>query len=328
MRIQEALLATGAARAAGAAAAGGVGGLLLRDTVRQPDGLRETDPPRVVETIPAPAGPEALEYHMEVDLPFDPPAPHAEEQPVYIPVLLPVEETPEGSGREYFPAVLPGEGLAPKFGAGPDSRPEPEAAPGRSSGFGYDYGSDSDTDTGPGLNPGPVPDENTPPRPDPAPAPAPDSTPDPAPDSPEPTPSVDDFCQPNHEFGAYLGRNEEGVHEFDVYLLTNREIWLYPLEEGRYYTREDISDETQVGLYSDYTYGKEPGTSEVRYYVSRTLEGPFGLKVIAHVTVEPEQTITPDYDWSAYEGTRNAAAYFRRTFVEGNYEVETPFQPG
>lgn len=352
MRIQEALLAAGAVGAAAAGSAGGgtltgataggaaaaglvqngalalaglllagsVGGLLLHDSVRQPDGLRGPEPPPVVETIPAPEEPEVLEYlpepseaaetistpagpetpgrHPGTAIPSDAPASYTEERAEHEP---PAEEDSGDSGGGSAPAPLPGEDPAPE----PEPAPTPDPAPG------------PDSDSEPDL------------APDPGTGPEPEPEPGPDPVSPAPAPPVDDFYQPNYDFGTYLGRNEEGVYEFDVRLLADRETWShYPLEVGNYYARMEVSDESRVGLRAQYIYGKVPGTCEISYYVSTTPEGPFELKVIVHVTVEPEEPITLDYDWGEYQGMRGTVARFRRTLIKGDYEDKGPLNPG
>lgn len=376
-RIQEALLAAGAAGAAaagsagggtltgaaaeGAAAAGlvhkgalalaglllagGVGGMLLHNPAQQPDGFPEPDPPQITETFrtpaetgapeylpeteppqlleanPTPAEAGALWYLSEAAPPPDAPAPYTEQRAADIPAPPPAGETPGDTDGGSDPTALPGQGTGPEPEAGPAPGPGPETAPGRNPSSGSDSGFGSDADTGSGFMPDPVPDENAGSEP----APGPDPTPTP----PDPDAPADDFYRPNYDFGTYLGRNEDGVYEFDIHLLANRESpWLYPLEDGHYYTRSEISDELRVGRLADYIYGQVPGTCEVRYYVSRTPEGPYELKVIAYVTVEPEEPITPDYDWGGYEGMGDTVAHFSRTFVKGDSEAKSPLRPG
>lgn len=331
LRIREALLAAGAAGAAaaggevltgaavgGAAAglahkgvalalaglllAGGGGGLLLRHSARQPGDVREPDAPRVVETAPAPEEPEAIEYHLEEGPPPD--TPHTEGQALRIPL----SPAAEAGGKTVPPPV---EAPASTETAAPEPEPEPEPASGpdterrpwRDPGSKDDPGSDPDDTTGSGSDPGPTP-------------------PDPV------SPSLD-LYRPNYDFGQYLGRNAAGVYEFAAYIPADGTTQPYPLEDGHYYIRTEISDESRVGIYANsYIYGKAPGESEVRYYVSRDPAGPFQLAVIAHVTVEPQEPVTPDYDWGTYERTLAGLAYFKHTLVKGGLEPRTPFRPG
>lgn len=179
----------------------------------------------------------------------------------------------------------------------------------------------------------PLPEESPEPEPDPEPKPDPrpdpDPDPDPAPTPPEPIPPSLEFYQPNYAFGQYLGKNEAGIHEFNAYISANGETQPYPLEDGHYYVRTEISDESRVGIYANsYIYGIAPGESEVRYYVSRNPDGPFALAVIAYVTVKPEEPVTPDYDWGVYERTLAGVAYFNHTLVKGAVEYKSPLRPG
>ena len=367
LRIQEALLAAGAAGAAAAGggaltgaaaggaaagslirkgvllalagllAAGGVGGLLLRRPARQPDEVREPDTPRLVETVPAPAetaeeypseaeDSSEPEYPSKPELLSDTPSPSTGERTV--PVPPPAEETPEEAGGEGTPTSPPQENpeseLEPEQESGPEPEPEselepePEPAPRPNS--------------RPGSRPEPDPDPEPEPDPDPEPDPEPEPDPDPEPEpepEPEPLPPDLDLYQPNYAFGNYLGKNEEGIHEFDAFIPANRETQPYPLEDGHYYVQIEISDESRVGAYAQsYIYGIAPGKSEVRYYVSRNPDGPFALAVIAHVTVEPEEPVTPDYEWGVYERTLAGVAYFNHTLVRGGTEDTSPLRPG
>lgn len=306
--VTAALAHKGLVTLAGLLLAGGVGGLLLQPA-QQPDSFREPDPPRVVETLPAPAEPEALEYHPVVSLEEEP-APDREEQAIYVPVPLPAKEPPEGSGGGFAPAPPPEETPGPETqpdstpdpepAAKPNTRPSQETAPTRNPSANSGSGSGTGTDSG--SNPYPA--------------------------APDPITSTLASYRINYNFGNYLGENEKGVHEFDVYIPANREMWSYPFEDGHYYIREEISDEVRVGEYAGHIYGKAPGTCEVRYYVSENPDGPFKLKAVAHVTVKPEEPVTPDYDWGNYERTLGSTAYFRRTLVIGDYEDQTPFRPG
>lgn len=277
------LVHKGALALTGLLLAGGVGGLLLYHPPQQPDAPPEPDPPRVVETIPAPEEPEEVP-------PPEAPEPHAEEQAASVPAPPPAEEPPEESGGGAVPAPTP------------EEKPEPEE----------DSEPESDLD----------------PEPEPAPEPPPEPEPEPEPEPPASgSPSIDGY-HINYEFGPYLGVNEEGVHEFDLHIPANREEQPFPLEDGHYYIRVEISDETRVGSFGGYIFGRVPGTCEVRYYTSRNPEGPFALTVIAYVTVEPVEPVTPDYDWGGYEGTSNGVAYFSRTLAMSTLENKRPFLAG
>lgn len=321
LRIREALLAAGAAgtaaagsgaltgTAAGGAAAGslahkgallaltglllagGVGSLLLHPA-QQPDDVREPDMPRLIETVPAPTEPEASAEPEALEHPSeaDPP---------------PGAPAPQPEELAWIPVLPPAEETPEE--AGGESAPPPEESP------------------EPEPEPEPVfrPDSSSDPDPDS------DSDYDPEPIPPDPISPTLDLYQPNYAFGHYLGQNEAGVHEFNVSIPANRETCPYPLEDGHYYVRTEISDESRVGIYAQsYIYGIAPGKSEVRYYVSRNPDGPFTLAVIAHVTVEPQESVTPDYEWGVYERTLAGIAYFNHTLVKGGTEDTRPLRPG
>ena len=300
------LLHRGAIALAGLLLAGGMGGLLLHNPTPPPE---PPEPPQVVEAAPRPAEPEAPEFLPE--LLADTPEPAAEERTAPIPP--PAEEPPAEPGGERPPVPPPEETPEPEPEPVPEPEPEPRPDMETASGQDSDAGTDSDGDS----------DETT----DSESAPEPGPTPTPVPS--DPGSSVTDLYEPNYAFGNYLGRNEEGVHEFDVYIPANREQQPYPLEDGSYHIRTEVSDETRVGVRaSSYIYGIAPGTCEVRYYVSWDPEGPFSLAVIAHVTVEPEEPVTPDYNWGAYEGTLGGVAYFNHTLVRSVMEDKKPIRPG
>lgn len=347
------LLHKGIIAVAGLLLAGGVGGMLLLHPVRPPDNVQEAEPPQVVERLPMPAEPETLEHDPEPVPSADEPVPQRQEPTaVHTPVPLPVEELPEGAGGESAPTPPPEENPVPEAGIEPDvstdtglplgtgtnplpppedtdTDPAPppdtedtdETAPAPPPNTDDDDDDDDDDDTDPTPIP-PEPPEPTPPEPVP-PEPIP---PDPIP--PVPVPPVTNDYQPNRNFGNYLGINADGIHEFDVYLTADGESWVaYPIEDNCH-IRIEVSDESRVSYRAAYIYGVAPGSSEVRYYLSRDPEGPFELAVIVHVTVSPEEPITPDYNWGVYENTIGNVAHFRHTLVKGSFEYKTPFQPG
>ena len=272
-------------------AAGSVGGLLLRRPPQQPDILQKPEPPQVVETVPRPAEPETPEY--QPDTLSDVPEPPPEVQRLQLPVPPPAEETPAEWDGEFTVLPVPPAEEDPPEEPGTKLSPPPEEEP--------DSDPDEDDDDD---------DEDT----DPAPGPAP--------------PVTNDY-QPYRNFGNYLGINADGIHEFDVYLTADRESWtVHPVEDAGCYSRIEISDESRVSCRAGYIYGVAPGRSEVRYYLSRSPDGPFELAVIAYVTVAPVKPVTPDYNWGTYEKTAANIAYFRHTLVRGGLELRTPFQPG
>ena len=320
------LLHKGAIALTGLLLAGNVGGLLLHQPMRQAEDF--PDPPRVVETRLMPAESEALEVQPEVLSSADEPVP----QTAYTPVLLPAEEQPKGSGGKSDPAPPPKESRAPEpepdsaldtrppheeWGGESGSTPPPEEAPSP------DPEPDSKPDPAPGQGSGSDSDENTGSDPDPGPV-----SPDPGPVSPDPAPPAGDSYRPNYSFGRYLGKNEAGVHEFEVSMTADRKTQPYPLVDGAYYIRTEISDESRVSHFAGYIYGIAPGECDVRYYVSKNPDGPFELAAIAHVTVEPKEPVTPDYNWGVYERTFAGIAYFRHTLVKGGVEFKSPLRPG
>ena len=288
---------------AGLLAAGSVGGLLLRRPPQQPDILQKPEPPQVVETVPRPAEPETPEY--QPDTLSDVPEPPPEVQRLQLPVPPPAEETPgEWDGAFTVLPVPPAEEEPPeepgtKLSPPPEEEPESDEEESDSDPDEDDDDDDDDDDDG-------------------------DTDPEPG-----PVPPVTNDYQPNRNFGNYLGINADGIHEFDVYLTADRESWtVHPVEDAGWYSRLEISDESRVSYRAGYIYGVAPGRSEVRYYLSRSPDGPFELAVIAYVTVAPVKPVTPDYNWGTYEKTAANIAYFRHTLVRGGLEPRTPFQPG
>lgn len=127
-------------------------------------------------------------------------------------------------------------------------------------------------------------------------------------------PATDDTYRVNPMFGSYLGKNEDGVHEFDLILYSDNKEWYFPFEPTGVYSREVVSDLDRVGITNGRIYGIAPGECKVLYYLSRNAAGPYELKGVANVRVLPETPITPNYDWGGYQRTDgNGVFRYQRT---------------
>lgn len=364
VRIQQAVLAAGAAGAAGAAAVGGAStgvgaavgasmvhkGLLALAGLALVGGLGGAV--LLHHPAPSPAGPVAPPAVEEAILPpveegrlpsVGETVPPAGEEPV-------INETPLAAPiRREFPAAAAPEPLeeAPLPLSPAASLPSPEAEPFPSPEAEPIAGLAPAIMLEPEFLPEPVPEPEAEPerkpektkrpqdddssntRPDPSPSQPDEPDSDPVkPEEPEPI-----SLQPNRNIGSYLGENEEGIHEFEVVYGPNYNDWdthFYPFLPGHYYSREEVSDPSRITLYAgNYICGKAPGTCEVRYYVSENWDGPFELKAIAYVEVLPEEPLTPDYDWGGYQGTgADGAALFKRSFQMGETETQSPLKRG
>lgn len=301
---------------AGLALAGVVGGSVLPHNPQSP---AETEPAAAQELVMSSA-PEKAE---PLTLP-EPAAPVVEEAP-------PAAET--GGGAPRMPAVL----RSPVLDMSAQEENRESSEPRTSD---RERGGESDWNfiSSPVTEdfPNPENEANVVPAPEPAPVPAP--SPEPGTVSPEPSvpevPVIQPAAQsslyrPNLNFGAYLGENADGVHEFEVELVANRQRWTSPFLPGRYYERLEITDSVRVDQIAGNIYGKAPGSCVVRYYVSSSPDGPFELKAIAHVTIIPAAPITPNYDWGTYQWVDgNGVFYFKQTVQSGDTVRDMPLVRG
>ncbi len=111
-----------------------------------------------------------------------------------------------------------------------------------------------------------------------------------------------DLFQPNPKCGEYLGRNSEGVMEFNITIPVKYDPQVTPLVPGPFHTRHEFSDSEILGTLAQYYYGRKPGRSDVTYSGSAEYNGVYTLKAIVHVTVvSPEEYEALNLDLVAME---------------------------
>lgn len=103
--------------------------------------------------------------------------------------------------------------------------------------------------------------------------------------------------RPNPLCGECLGKNADGVYEFDITIPADRENQPFPLLPGSFYSSHEITKtgdsagSTQNIIYTraQYFYGCNPGTADITYSASRDSGGPKKPVAVVHVTVLPEE---------------------------------------
>lgn len=110
----------------------------------------------------------------------------------------------------------------------------------------------------------------------------------------------DNLYRPNPMCGTCLGKNADGVYEFEITIANDFENQPTPLLPGPFYSNHEIvktgdsagTTEDVISSRSCYFYGCNPGTADISYSASSSSSGPKVLKAIVHVTVLSQE----DYD--------------------------------
>ena len=109
-----------------------------------------------------------------------------------------------------------------------------------------------------------------------------------------------ELFKPNPECGEYLGRNSEGVMEFNITIPVQYEPQVTPLVPGPFHTWHEFSDSETLGSLAQYYYGRKPGQCDVSYTGSSGYNGAYKLRAIVHVTVvSPEDYEALNLDLAA-----------------------------
>lgn len=102
---------------------------------------------------------------------------------------------------------------------------------------------------------------------------------------------------PNPDFGECLGRDEQDVWRFKAELTTDGPGLPSALASGNYFLRTVSGDPGIAAVRDGKLYGVAPGSTEVRYYVSKTEDTGYFLQAVALVEVkapEPEEPEKPE----------------------------------